>query len=144
MIVTYDLAVLLKEKGFNEPCLQKYSLGLNKDDYKQLQFHIDYSTQDYFIPIVYNFFAIEKRNSDHPAVPSAPTIDQVRLWLNKEYDIWLEVIKGFDDPYDKHDHNFFIPEINIKGEEHKCIGPWNESIQDAYEKGIIYILNNYV
>jgi len=79
--VNFKLAKLLKEKGYNEPCVMKYSLGLEKDNYTQLQYHLDYSCTYIKIPIQDNFFALKLRNEDHSHAPSAPTISEVLLFI---------------------------------------------------------------
>jgi hypothetical protein len=85
LFVPFELSLLLKERGFNEPCFAKYSLGLEEDNYKELQFHIDYSQENdkgQFIPIENNFMAKTLKNSDHPYVPSAPLYQQAIDWFD--------------------------------------------------------------
>lgn len=77
MFVSYELALLLKKHGFNEPCFAIYSLGLEKDNFSQLQFIKDYKGE---LEIVDNFFPKMVKNSDL-YVPTAPIYTQVIDWL---------------------------------------------------------------
>jgi hypothetical protein len=97
--VTYELSLELKQLGFNEPCVAKYSLGLEKDNYTELQYHLDYSQahgdRGVFIPIVDNFLPLKLRNSDHAHVPSAPTYQQAFRWIREKYgyDVCIKKIR---------------------------------------------------
>lgn len=90
LFVPYDESVMLKELGFNEPCLARYSLGLEEFNFKQLQFHVNYSQQydiGAIIPIENNFFPIRKRNSDYGYIPTAPLFVEAFKWFKDKYDL---------------------------------------------------------
>lgn len=94
LFCTYEQSIKLKELGFDEPCFAKYSLGLEKDNFTQLQFHIDYNQSysiGHFIPIEDNFMAITKKNSDYGHAPCAPLKHQVLNWFRTKYQIYPEI-----------------------------------------------------
>jgi hypothetical protein len=84
LFVSYEIALKLKEKGFNEPCIATYTQEtIGKGD--RLQFFVQ--------PI--------NANDDFTFV-SAPLYQQVEEWLFKEYNIFIEIkrIKVMADPED--------------------------------------------
>lgn len=84
LFVSYEIALNLKEKGFNEPCIATYKQEtIGKGD--RLQFFVQ--------PI--------NANDDFTFV-SAPLYQQVEEWLFKEYNIFIEIkrIKVMADPED--------------------------------------------
>lgn len=82
--VTYEIAVKLKEKGFdcNEPFAMYNELGVFHKLYSSADFTVGYdvSFRDYYD---YDDF------DDHDTV--APTISQVLLWLREEKKIYVVV-----------------------------------------------------
>ena len=80
--VTYEIAVKLKEKGFdcNEPFAMYNELGVFHKLYSSADFTVSYdaSFRDYYD---YDDF------DDHDTV--APTISQVLLWLREEKKIYV-------------------------------------------------------
>ena len=83
--VTYEIAVKLKEKGFdcNEPFAMYNELGV---------FHKLYSSADFTVGYDANFRDCYDYDDfdDHDTV--APTISQVLLWLREEKKIYVVVI----------------------------------------------------
>lgn len=142
--VNVEIAKLLKEKGYNEPCVMLYTMGLEESNLKQLQYHLDYSymhgERGVFIPIVDNYFAQKLKNEDHPAVPSAPTIAEVVMWLYEKHRIWIYVI------YEKGLFHYNIQDTTYKDlleEDCRVFNMSNyNSPTEAYEAAIEYTLNN--
>ena len=83
--VTYEIAVKLKEKGFdcNEPFAMYNELGVFHKLYSSADFTVNYDVKlrDYYD---YDDF------DEHDTV--APTISQVLLWLREEKKIYVVVI----------------------------------------------------
>lgn len=84
--VSYEIAKLLKEKGFDEPCRSAYIW--NTEEYelcamfsKPLNFNREGSLEDY----------------EDDSVPriSAPTHQMAMKWLREIYDIFIDI--GYDD-----------------------------------------------
>jgi hypothetical protein len=155
--VNFKLAKLLKEKGYNEPCVMKYSLGLEKDNYTQLQYHLDYSCTYIKIPIQDNFFALKLSNEDHSHAPSAPTISDVLSWLYDKHKIWVSVdfaIKssvgnGFGSKISQRNNNVLVIPKSIFDDRNFSSMDLHfeasyKSPTEAYESSIEYILNNMI
>lgn len=78
---SYELAKILKDKGFNDSCLAWYT---GKD--KQIYLY------DHIVNIPCNFNLASKISID------APTYDQIINWLDKKYNILISVCRD-DDGY---------------------------------------------
>lgn len=76
--VSFELAKLLKEKGFDEVCQQWYSVegGLYYQD--------EFDNNRGFIPV---------------CECEAPTIAEVVMWLYEKHGIWIEVRKSYTDGF---------------------------------------------
>ncbi len=83
--VTFEIAVLLNEKGFNEEC--KYFYYLND---KELSYHIGYIGDVWKNSEIKNGLPYIKQKYLSPCI-SAPTIPEVIMWLYNNYDIWVEI-----------------------------------------------------
>ena len=113
--VSFPLAKLLKEKGFDEPC----KLCVEDGDERPLPFNCGNTIH---------------RNSLHPYY-SAPTIADVVMWLYKKHGIWISV-----DP--ENDTNTWFHTIT-HGNSTTVFGDYS-SLTEAYEKGIEHILNEMI
>ncbi len=99
LFVSHQLALMAKEKGFNEACMAIYSLGLEKNNMTQLQFNIDYSivhSTGAYIPIIDNFFPKTKSNSEL-WVPTAPLYQQLIDWFRDKHNIHIVIDFNSDD-----------------------------------------------
>ncbi len=90
-----------------------------------------------FIPIVDNFFPLKKRNSDHPHVPSAPTISEVVMWIYKNNGIWINVFQNYG-------FLTFSIMLNKNGDVINNIIKEFNLPSEAYEYAIYYVLNNLI
>lgn len=134
--VSFKLAKLLKEKGFNEPCLKGYSnLEKSKEELRDIdrsEFATFEGAGKYF------------SNSDLPKYDiefTAPTIAEVVMWLYEKYGVWITVNVIMDDKWFFELYNFKNrenPNI-ILDDSDKC---WLDSPTEAYEAAIKYILND--
>lgn len=68
--VDFKIAKLLKEKGFNEPCVYHYD---------------SFGDQGSIVDI------INYGNQSVELLTSAPTISQVVMWLHETHEIWISV-----------------------------------------------------
>ena len=113
--VSFEIAKLLNEKEFDEPC----KLCVEDGDERPLPFNCGNTIH---------------RNSLHPYY-SAPTIADVVMWLYKEHGIWISV-----DPVNDTDTWFYTISHN---KSETVFGNYNGPIE-AYEKGIEHVLNNMI
>lgn len=133
LFVPYKESLMLKNLGFNEPCFAVYSLGLEEDNYNQLQFHIDYSQaygdRSSFIPIENNFFAIRKRNSDYGHAPTAPLFYEAFEWFRVKYNSWIEIRSGW----------YFVPYINGEIKQFSLV---YKTYKEAELDGLRFLIEN--
>lgn len=120
--VSYEIAKLLKEKGFNEPCFYYY-----KD--KVLMFS----------PI------LKGRNSYQTDTYSAPTHQMAMKWLRKKYNIYISIQPDF--PSDKDYKMCWCWSASILFEN--CISTtgyqcYIETYEDAVEASLKYCLENLI
>lgn len=74
--VNFELAKLLKEKGFDEPCFYTYING----ELCEEGFLFNHSI----------------RSHERQEFISAPTIAEVVMWLYEKHGVWIEVLKLLD------------------------------------------------
>jgi len=146
--VSFELAKLLKEKGF----------GLNDDDYVQLpRFYEEdssYIEHDVQVSRKYNpkrghlgadtiedFKAhLTMMDNSLEGIYLAPTIAEVVMWLYKKHDIWITVcvVNGFEFGYWIH-RNSDRKRLNPNDQGKLSLNP-----TEAYEAAIKHTLNNLV
>ena len=131
-ILNFEIAKLLKEKGFHEPTYQSYrTLVVGEDD-----------------PNWWKVGELNKRmyckfgdhNDAYFGICSAPTIAEVVMWLYEKHGIWVQVVS----------HNSsksIVFKYELKRYEwDACIT--NEvlyiSPTEAYSEAILYTLNNLI
>ena len=117
--VNFELAKLLKEKGFDKPCIACY------DKCDMLSSYVE----NVFEPKNYNTSSFVK---------SAPTIAEVVMWLYEKHGIWISI----DMVYEEDQTGFWycireskIDDIAVQSEEYN-------SPTEAYEAAIEYTLKN--
>ena len=121
--VKFEIAKLLKEKGFDLGVINYYS-GLN--------LYIDELRFNYNDKTIGDSF-MHKRNG---GCYSAPTIAEVVVWLYEKHNIWISV-----DPENDKDTWFHTISYN---KSETIFGNYNtyNSYTEAYEAAIEYTLNN--
>lgn len=82
--VTYEIAVKLKEKGFNELCLASYRWGKFMPHKKEILGESEYIDED--ISISYKSLL---RNGEESLGIIAPTISQVLKWMRDEKKVYV-------------------------------------------------------
>lgn len=140
--VNYELAKLLKEKGFNLKVVNFYNYGklsLISDKDRQIGKLINYN------PINWNFTKVH--------FTSAPSIAEVVMWLYENYGIWISV-KGDDGKtfkYELHKWIWYESEKTLK----QAYVTFGEGIFDinsekfnspteAYESAIEFVLKRCI
>lgn len=138
--VSFPLAKLLKEKGFDVPTnkYHEHALTSKKDSETN-----DYTgafgwkkgetnLQDGYCK---NNHGMSDFSNENWYMCSAPTISDVVMWLYKKYNIWISV-----DP--EIDTNTWFHTIT-HGKSISAFGNYSSPIE-AYEKGIEHILNDMI
>ena len=120
-IVSFKLAKLLKEKGFDEHCLQCYAE-------ERL---IDKMTGGDIFTGIYRLCT---KSRFHKRYYSAPTIAEVVMWLYEKHDIWIVAFPT------EQDWTFDI----FKGLDCVKSESFFNSPKKAYEAAIEYALNNLI
>lgn len=133
--VTYPLANLLQQKGFNEPCSHYYI-----NDYQN--FKHDGNLYKVGLPDGLdrdNIFQYVKR-INQPHLCNAPLISDVVMWIYKIYNIWISV------DWKETDETFQYTCRIIKSENLPRIFCEDgfKTILECYEKGIKYTLKNLI
>ena len=113
--VNFELAKLLKEKGFNEPCNQLYFDGELKKITVQKVSYDDTLSSRYYI---------------------APTIAEVIMWLYEKHGIWISVKLGYG-------HEYVVQSTQSPFSFIYSDGTYN-SPTEAYEAAIEYTLKNLI
>jgi hypothetical protein len=117
--VSFELAQLLKEKKFNEPCLS-YWKDLNLEGHRFKDWNNETIGDS----------PMHKRNAGYY---SAPTIAQVVMWLYEKYGIWISV-----DPENGTDTWFFTISYN---NSETIFGNYSTPTE-AYSAALDYIKEN--
>lgn len=116
--VNFELAKLLKEKGFDNIDCNGY-------------YHVcDRYTRGYA-------HCYSHSNTQEDDAILAPTIAEVVMWLYEKYGIWIEVYMDDDATF-----GYLISEITNEGRADTPIKRGFNSPTEAYEKGIEYTLQN--
>jgi hypothetical protein len=115
--VNYEIAKLLKEKGFNEPTLKWYHRETKKLNTNDLMFSMNKLTDNY----------------------SAPTIAEVIMWLYEKHKIWISVLRHKNDT-----EKGFVAYNNDKVIDDKIFFKLHSSPTEAYLSAINYYLKDLV
>ena len=119
--VSFPLAKLVKEKGFDIPCTEGWINYLTS------------FTGETGMPDDESNLVLDRLGNPH--LIERPTIADVVMWLYKKHGIWISV-----DPENDTD-TWFHTITHNKSET--VFGNYS-SLTEAYEKGIEYILNNMI
>ena len=122
--VNFEIAKLLKEKGFDEKTHSFYVI--DESEYGELGEFITNPNDNY--PALDN-------NSLFDTLASAPTIAEVVMWLYEKYGIWIAVNRYKDHAADINDPYYFTPDHGF----HNYQTP-----TEAYEAGIKHTLENLI
>jgi hypothetical protein len=115
--VPYELAVKLKELGFDEPCLACY---IDEEDKDILSFSFD--SNDCYQEIEDNEL---KRNTQFKNSITAPTFSQAFKWFREKYDLHL------------------LPSKNVN-KWWATFGSWTSEVYDSYEEAELACLDKLI
>lgn len=149
--VNFEIAKLLKEKGFDEYCFfiwneenleEPYYYAEN---YQMICLRIHYYGD---IPMVNNSYIekhatyVEKDETTEETYEllTAPTIAEVVMWLYEKHGIWIEVRKVNYSRFDYKIINGTESLMYVKTHLHNSL----LSPTEAYEAAILYCLNNLI
>jgi hypothetical protein len=132
--VNFELAKLLKEKGFDKPTVQFYTRG-KKPYLTEAQ---DYMSDRYTISNWNNGMG-SYPTKDEDVCCSAPTIAEVVMWLYKKYGIWIEVYMNDDTTF-----GYLISKVTIVGRIYYPIKLHFDLPTEAYEAAIKYTMENLI
>ena len=120
--VTYELAVKLKEKGFDEPCYGYYHCNGGNDSFELC----GNGDRDF-------------QNSKNRYRVAAPTISQVLKWLREEKKIYLELVIVVDAEY-------MCDIYKIDARPIECLGSteYYKTYEAAALAGIEYVIDNLI
>lgn len=133
--VSFEVAKLLKEKGFDEPCSSTYDTAVSGG--KPIFYKYD----------VLHFFPNGMKNSDdkYGMVISAPTHQMAMKWLREAHNIHIEiyVIKNYDKEICK--YTYTIMDLNFPGSDDgiDCCNEY-KTYEQACELAIKYCLKRLV
>jgi hypothetical protein len=144
--VNFELAKLLKEKGFDEPCSHAY---------KEVESPILYVHQD---KKYNNSFKKEWQNTvrknshmDNAVINrySAPTIAEVVMWLYEKHDIWITINPKRERNILGENYMQFDVDVWQLEKDKGCVLYGVELLQfkspsEAYEAAIEYTLKNLI
>lgn len=129
--VSFEIAKLLKEKGFSEKVRSMYC---EDKLYKDTKSKGNYNDVEW---------VRTWRNSSNDDTLSAPTIAEVVMWLYEKHGIWISVI-----PYNDEELSQTLWEntiIHITDNYNDCSDyTFYHSPTEAYEAAIIYVLNEMI
>ena len=115
--VPYELALKLKELGFDEPCLACY---IDEEDKDILSFSFD--SNDCYQEIEDNEL---KRNTQFKNSITAPTFSQAFKWFREKYDLHL------------------LPSKNVN-KWWATFGSWTSEVYDSYEEAELACLDKLI
>lgn len=133
--ISKDLAIKLKEKGFDRPCFGWYDIENNDD---KLILNVHEGTLSYKNLLEYT--------NDITMIADAPTIEQVLEWLREEKKIMLWM-KPYH-TYATKNHICWDWNISIVNNNHElskyCSDEGFAKYEDACIAGIEYVINNLI
>jgi len=126
--ISFEIAKLLKEKGFDEA----------------LTFYFDLQDSNKLKPIPMSDEINKFHSNRNSLMLSAPTIADVVMWLYEKHGIWISVNKDINIKWSNNYFNYNIISEN-KGSAFSDIGGTQpNSPTEAYEAAIEYTLNNLI
>jgi hypothetical protein len=117
--VSFELAKLLKDKGFDESI--------------DARWYYDYEYLNYKLSLK----GVIKWNPKEDSYP-APTIAEVVMWLYEKHGIWIYLVPAEDNK------DVFKPFFRGKNIIDQHLTEFFNSPTEAYEAGIEYTLNNLI
>ena len=117
---SYEVAKLLKEKGFDSPCMGRYSV-------RSKEFHLD---------------CTKMCNNGGLFECAAPTLQMAMRWLRKVYNLHIWADYSSFDFNDKMPYLWNIKQTKIDGDYWG--GTYHKSYEEAVEAALKYALENLI
>lgn len=137
--VTYKIAKLLKEKGFDLECYDYYTL--RHDSKNPYRTKGEEYNSDRYIKFDWNCNSDSAKsikapypNTYHESQCSAPTVVEVLMWLYEKHGIWIVVYEYKDHAADINDN--FVFKSNYTNQKEFT------TPTEAYQEAIKYCLSN--
>lgn len=145
--VSFEIAKLLKEKGFDEQCDYYYEHAIteayNEQDGYSGPFGWEKGETNYQSGFHINNSKYDSSNEAW-LLCSAPTIAEVVMWLYEKHGIWVRVEPDWDGDFWVQIKSREIPDARIgKWQVVTAFAPY-KSPTEAYEKAIEYCLNKLI
>lgn len=118
--VSFEVAKLLKEKGFDEGCPIKYKYVKEFDRYIQTDEYVDYYFKKYYYP--------------------CPTLQMVMKWLRQEHDLHIDIFVTYKDGIPHYQWSV----DNLKTQDTISETPCCNAYEEACEEAIKYCLKNLI
>ena len=123
--VNKQLAMILKEKGFKEPCF-----GFYNPIQDELQLHCANNNDVTYKNILTSVYK-------NKVLVDAPTIEQVLKWLREEKDFMVFPV------YSNNTSRWYCEIVNVDSLESEKL-PLSDSYEDAVIAGIEYVIKNLI
>ena len=130
--VNFEIAKLLKEKGFKQPCFYYYDKNVKLNE----PYLENGSSTDVEFRVDLTDF-LGHHNSYSTQYISVPTIAEAVMWLYEKHKIWIHCEICFDG-------NSFIPKITKVVENLYPFDTQFKSPTEAYEAAIKHTLENLI
>jgi len=127
--VNFEIAKLLKEKGFDIPAFYYYENEKLVEPYLENGSSTDFDFRVDLSDLQEHFNKWSKRIS-------APTIAEVVMWLYEKHGIWIYIKQGYK-------WEWYIETV-ANHPELKYYDGLEDSPTEAYEAAILYTLNNLI
>ena len=130
--VKFEIAKLLKEKGFDLLCSDYYTQrgGLMSDGWGDIIYEQGFGTGEPDIMLKFDYSDFSKSQKETCFL--CPTITEVVMWLYEKHEIWVEVRKSYNE-------SFIAVVKSPRLELNRCSSP-----TEAYEAAIEYTLKNLI
>lgn len=134
--VTFPIAKLLKEKGFNENCSDYYTStrGLNSNGWGDIIYKQGFGSGSPDRMLKFNYSDFNKYQKETYFL--CPTIAEVVMWLYEKHGIWVSV-------YEYKDHAADVNDKFVFRTSYTKLKEFN-SPTEAYEAVIEYVLKDLV
>jgi len=138
--VSFELAKLLKEKGFDIPTKKYYEYALKSKKDKENGYSGSFGWKKGELNLQSDYFQNNSKSdftSEMWYMCSSPTITEVVMWLYEKHGIWITVTSISQESWQCH--------MTRKGDSlGKCYLEDFYTPTEAYEAAIEYVLNNLV
>lgn len=143
--VSFPIAKLLKEKGFEEPTQKHYEYALKSQKNQEDGYSGPFGWEKGELILQSHYFINNHKQADLSSemwyMCSAPTIAEVVMWLYEKYNVWIEVHGWTNQPVGNELwRNCFQAFINGDAMNVSIF----QTPTEAYEAAIEYTLNNLI